>query len=179
MAQRILVIEGSPRKGGNTDLLSDEFIRGAQEAGHIVEKIYLQSKNMRYCVDREMCQKNDKGCIQKDDFEEVCEKMIANDILVFVSPVYYYSVTAQMKTLIDRTYSMLTKLSNKECYFISSGAAPEAEYYEVLLATMRQFIGCFQNMREAGSIIGYQAQKKGEIKSNQAMDKAYDMGRIG
>ena len=176
MNKKILILEGSPRKGGNTDLLSDEFIRGAKEAGHKVEKIYLQEKEIRYCIDCEVCQKKNNGCIQKDDFSQVCQKMIDSDIWVLVSPVYYYSITAQMKTLIDRTYSALTRISDKDCYFLSAGAAPDPKYYELLLNTLRSFISCFKNMREAGSVIAYHSQIKGSIKNNPAMQEAYNMG---
>ena len=70
-SKQVLVIEGSPRKHGNTDLLSDEFIKGAEEAGHETEKIYLSEKNIGYCVDCEVCQTEGGGCAKKDDFPEI------------------------------------------------------------------------------------------------------------
>ena len=120
-SKQVLVIEGSPRKHGNTGFLSDEFIKGAEEAGHATEK------NIGYCVDCEVCQTEGGGCAKKDDFQEIKDKIAACDVLVLVSPVYYYSVTAQLKTLIDRTYSALTEISGKECDVVIAGSWDEAK----------------------------------------------------
>lgn len=177
MEKKILVIEGSPRVGGNTDLLSDEFIKGAKENGNIVEKIYLQKKKINYCVDCEMCRKNGGKCVQKDDFQEVCDKIIEADVLVIVSPVYYYSVSAQMKTLIDRTYSALEHISNKECFFITAGAGDDEKYFKTIIDTYYGFINCFPNMKDAGIVLGIGAQEKGSIKENKAMKEAYELGK--
>ena len=177
MGKMILVLEGSPRKGGNSDLLSDEFIRGATEAGHDVEKVYLQKRNIHYCVDCEVCQTESDGCVHIDDFGQVCRQLIACDVVVFASPVYYYSVTAQMKTFMDRTYSALTKISDKECYFIATGAGDQEKYYQTIIDTYHGFIGCFPNMEDKGIVLGMGVQKKGEIQGNAAMLKAYEMGK--
>ena len=176
-SKQVLVIEGSPRKHGNTGLLSDEFIKGAEEAGHATEKIYLSEKNIGYCVDCEVCQTEGGGCAKKDDFQKIKDKIAACDVLVLVSPVYYYSVTAQLKTLIDRTYSALTEISGKECYLIIAGAGDQEKYFQTIIDTYHGFIGCFSDMKDKGVILGLGAQAKGSIKDNPAMTQAYEAGK--
>ena len=177
MSKKVLVLEGSPRRKGNTDLLSDQFIRGVQEAGHEAEKVYLQGKKINYCVDCEMCQKNGGGCVQKDDFGEICEKIVACDVLVLATPVYFYSVTAQMKTLMDRMYSAHQVISGKECYLLTAGAGPEERYYQTIIDTYHGFIRCFPDMKDGGIVLGLGAQSKGSIQEKPAMQQAYETGK--
>ena len=102
MGKKILVLSGSPRKGGNSDYLCDRFIAGAQEAGHEAVKIFISGKKVGYCRACYAC-KNTGKCVQKDDMEEILAKMLAADVLVLASPVYFYSIDAQIKTVLDRT----------------------------------------------------------------------------
>ncbi|HUL00463.1 MAG TPA: flavodoxin family protein, partial [Nitrospirota bacterium] len=76
MTKKVLVFSASPRKGGNSDLLCDQFVRGAAEAGHQVEKIFLRDKRINYCTGCGTCQSNGGTCVQKDDMAEVLDKMI-------------------------------------------------------------------------------------------------------
>ena len=91
MEKRILVLVGSPRRRGNTDCLADAFIRGAQEAGHETEKIYLKDKKVSGCLGCGACQRNGGSCVQKDDMQEIYEKWLAADAVVLASPVYFYT----------------------------------------------------------------------------------------
>ena len=122
MSKKVLVLSASPRKGGNSDLLCDQFMQGAQTAGHSVEKILLKDKKIKYCTGCGACYNLGKGCSQKDDMSEVLEKMIAADVIAMATPVYFYTMNAQMKTLIDRTCSRYTEISDKEFYFIVAAA---------------------------------------------------------
>src|SRR5574337_759359 len=122
MAKKVLVLSTSPRKGGNSDLLCDQFMLGAKEAGHRAEKIFLRAKRINHCVACGACQGNGGTCVQRDDMREVLDKMIAADVIVMATPVYFYTMNGQMKTLIDRTYARYTKISNKEMYFIVTAA---------------------------------------------------------
>lgn len=174
--KKVLVIEGSPRRGGNTDTISDEFIRGAQEAGNEVEKVYLSRLNIGYCVDCESCQTRGGGCVREDDFQALKDKVVACDVLVLASPVYYYSVSAQLKTFIYRTYSALGEIRGKECWFLTAGAGDKAEYFQTIIDTYHCFIRCFPNMCDRGVILGIAAQAKGSIVGNTALDEAYHAG---
>ena len=89
MTKKVLILSSSPRRGGNSDTLCDEFMRGAQEAGNQVEKIFLKDKNINYCTGCSVCSMYGKPCPQKDDANEVVEKMIAADVIVMATPVYF------------------------------------------------------------------------------------------
>lgn len=124
MNKNVLVISASPRKGGNSDTLCDEFIRGAQESGNHAEKIFLASKNIKYCIGCGVCNTTQK-CVQKDDMAEILDKMVEADVIVLATPVYFYTMDAQMKTLIDRTVPRYTEIQNKDFYFIVAAADTE------------------------------------------------------
>ena len=101
MAKKVLIISSSPRKGGNSDLLCDEFMKGAIEAGNEVEKIFLKDKTVHPCTGCSVCSMYGKPCPQKDDAAEIVEKMIAADVIVMATPVYFYTMSGQMKIMID------------------------------------------------------------------------------
>ena len=103
MSKKVLILSGSPRKGGNSDILCDEFLRGAQEAGHKAEKIRVCEKKIAPCSACYFCRDHGGECARKDDMAEVLQKMIDADVLVLSSPVYFYSIDAQLKAVIDRT----------------------------------------------------------------------------
>jgi multimeric flavodoxin WrbA len=116
MGKNVLVLSASPRKGGNSDILCDEFIKGAKEAGHEMEKIYLKGMKINYCLGCFVCQQNEDKCVQKDEMNGLYEKMHEADVIVFASPVYFYTWNAQIKTVIDRTIAVESKLTNKTFY---------------------------------------------------------------
>ncbi len=125
MSKNILVLSASPRKGGNSDLLCDEFLRGAREAGHNGEKIRLSEKAIHYCTGCCTCISQRGSCIQQDDMAEIHEKLIACDVMVLATPVYFHSMNAQMKTLIDRVCPIYTMLKDKDVYFVVAAAGGE------------------------------------------------------
>jgi multimeric flavodoxin WrbA len=176
VSKNILVLASSARKGGNSDLLSEEFIRGAKEAGHATEKLYLANKHIRGCLGCGICRNDDNNCVQRDDMDDIYGKMQQADILVLASPVYFYSFNAQMKTVLDRTYALHGVLSDKTVYLIATGAAPAREYMSVIVDSFRRYIGCFTNMKEGGIIYGVGVSDKGDVKGTPAMQEAYSMG---
>lgn len=101
MKKRILLLSSSPRRHGNSDRLCDEFLRGAREAGHDAEKISLRDCRIGYCTGCGVCY-DTRTCPQRDDAAQIVGKMIAADVIVLATPVYFYTMSAQMKTLIDR-----------------------------------------------------------------------------
>ena len=92
MNKKVLVLSSSPRRGGNSDLLCDQFTIGAQEAGHYTQKILLKDKKIHYCTGCGTCLNGNKSCPQEDDMAEVLEKMIAADVIMMATPVYFYTV---------------------------------------------------------------------------------------
>ena len=177
MSKKVLVLSSSPRKGGNSEILCDQFIVGAQEAGNSAEKIFLRDKKIGYCVACEYCQKNGGACPQKDDMAEILEKMIAADVIVLATPVYFYSMDAQLKTLIDRTVAQYTEIRDKEFYFIMTAAESGKHATEGTLVSLRGFTSCLGGAKEKGIIYGTGAWKMGEIKDSKAMTQAYEMGK--
>ena len=115
--KKVLILSGSPRKGGNSDTLCDEFMKGAIDAGNEVEKIFVAGKNIGYCKGCYACK--DTGiCVIKDDMAEVLQKMLDADVIVLSSPVYFYSISAQLKAVIDRTVARWLEFRDKEFYYI-------------------------------------------------------------
>lgn len=177
MTKKVLVLSGSYRKGGNSDLLCDEFIRGAFESENIVEKIYINDKQINYCRGCGVCNTTHK-CILKDDMAEILDKMVNADVIVMATPVYFYSMNGQMKTLIDRTVPRYQEISNKDFYFIVAAADDNQANMEKTLDGFRGFTeDCLSGAREKGIIYGTGAWNLGDIKTSPAMKEAFEMGR--
>lgn len=163
MSKRILIISGSPRLHGNSDILCDEFKRGALEAGHEVEKINLGAKKINYCLGCGVCNATGK-CVQKDDMAEILQKMIKADVIVLASPVYFYAMNGEMKTFIDRTVPQYTKISDKDFYFIITAADTIQKNMDKVIEGFRGFTAdCLENAHEKGIVYGLGAWQKGEI----------------
>lgn len=177
MAKNILVLSASPRKGGNSDTLCDRFVQGAQEAGHQAEKIFLRDMAINYCLGCETCLQNGGICVQKDDMAGILEKMIAAEVVVMATPVYFYSMDAQMKALIDRTVPRYTEIKNKELYFIATAAAEDKRLLERTIEGFRGFADCLEGAREKGALCAAGVWKRGDVKSTSAMQEAYMMGK--
>lgn len=177
MSKKVLVISSSPRCSGNSDLLCDEFIKGALEAGNSAEKVILKDKNINYCIGCGKCFREKGSCSQSDDMTEIKEKMIKTDVIVMATPVYFYTMAAQMKTFIDRTCAFYTMINNKEFYFIVTAADIDNDATERTLEGFRGFTICLDDPKEKGIIYGTGAWNIGDIKNSKAMKEAYEMGR--
>lgn len=176
MKKNVVILSASPRRNGNSDILCDEFMKGATEAGHDVEKIFLVDKNIKYCTGCGVCNTTHE-CVQKDDMKEILVKLLKADVIVMASPVYFYTINAQMKTLIDRIVPQYTSLSNKEFYFIITAAETDLNMMERSIECFRGLLDCLENPTEKGIIYGVGAWQKGEIKGTKAMQEAYEMGK--
>lgn len=177
MSKKVLILSGSPRKGGNSDLLCDEFLRGAVEAGHEVEKIRAAEKKIGYCSGCYYCQKSGGACAKKDDMPEILQKIIDADVIVFSSPVYFYSIDAQLKTLIDRTVARWTEVKDKEFYYIATCADEEPNAPERTIECFRGYADCVEGAKEMGVICGTGVYAPGEVKDTPAFKEAYEMGK--
>lgn len=177
MNKHVLILSGSPRKGGNSDLLCDEFLRGAQEAGNQVEKIFLRSRKIAPCNACYFCKRSGGQCAIRDDMAEVLDKMQAADVIVMASPVYFYSIDAQMKAVIDRSVARWTDIPNKEFYYIMTAAEDSEDVMDCTLECFRGFARCLNGAREMGVIYGKGVYEAGSIQGTPAMKEAYEMGR--
>lgn len=177
MSKKILIISASPRMGGNSDVLCDEFMRGAVESGHNVEKIRLSEKKIAYCAGCGVCHETHK-CFQNDDAAEILNKMVSADAIVLATPVYFYTMAAQLKTLIDRTVPRYTEMSDKEFYYIATAADPDADMLERTIESIRGFTyDCLTNPIEKGILLAAGVWQKGEVNSMDYMRRAYEMGK--
>ena len=177
MAKRVLILSSSPRRGGNSDTLCDEFMRGAVEGNNEVEKIFLRDKTIHYCTGCSVCSLEKKPCPQKDDAAGIIEKMLAADVIVMSTPVYFYTMSAQMKTLIDRCCGLYTEMKDKEFYFIATAAEDDRKLLERTIDTFQGFLDCLERPVIKGVILGAGVWHVGEIKDKLAMQEAYAMGR--
>lgn len=176
MSKHVLILSGSPRKGGNSDLLCDAFMRGAQEAGHQVEKIFIRSKKVAPCNACYYCTQSGGKCAIQDDMDEILDKMQAADVIVMASPVYFYSIDAQMKAVIDRCVARWTNIPNKEFYYIMTAAENSETVMDCTLECFRGFTACLDGAVEKGYIEGKGVYEAGKINGTPYMAQAYKMG---
>lgn len=175
--KKVLVISSSPRKGGNSDILCDDFIRGAEEAGNEVEKIFLADYKINYCTGCDICSSKDVPCRQDDDALSIIEKMIKADVIVFGTPVYFYNICAQLKTLIDRTCGVYKKIKDKEFYYLATAAEENPDIMEYVVSSMKGFLDCLDNPALKGTVLGAGVWHKGEIKDKAVRERSYLMGK--
>ena len=174
--KKVLILSGSPRKG-NSDALCDQFLQGAKEAGHEVEKIRVIEKKVHYCTGCYVCKKTGGKCAYQDDMGEILQKIIDADVLVLASPVYFYSVCAPLKTLIDRTVARWKEIKNKEFYFIVTAAEDEDGVAARTLECLRGFMDCCDDSEENGVVEGLGVYELGEIEGTKYLEQAYQMGK--
>ena len=176
MSKKVLILSGSFRKGGNSDTLCDRFAEGARDAGNEVEKIFINDRNIGYCRGCGVCNRTHR-CVQKDDMEEILNKMVAADVIVMATPVYFYTMNGQMKTLIDRCCARYLEMKGKEFYFILTAAEESVPMMERTVECFRGLLDCLEDPREKGVVYGVGAWRAGDIEGMPAMDEAYAMGR--
>lgn len=175
--KNILIISASPRKNGNSDILCDKFMQGATVAGHKVEKIFLKDKNINYCTGCGLCTTNNyTACSQSDDMEELIQKVLQADVLVMATPVYFYTMNAQMKTFIDRCCSRYTKINNKEFYFIATCADSNKNNLNRTFDSLRGFTACLEGATEKGCLYATGVWEKGDVNNTDFINQAYNMG---
>lgn len=177
MSKSVLIISTSPRKGGNSDILADEFLRGAQDAGHKAEKISLYDKEIKFCKGCLACQKTQK-CIIQDDANVILAKILSADTLVFATPVYFYAMSGQMKTLLDRSNPLYTTdYAFRDIYLLATAAEDEEAVIDGTITGLQGWIDCFERTRLSGTVRGVGATFPGDIKANHfAMKTAYEYG---
>lgn len=177
MSKNVLIISASPRKGGNSDTLCDQFRKGTEEAGNRVDKIRLAELSIDYCSACYACKKIGH-CVKQDDMEVVLSKMREANVIVLATPVYFYTMCAQMKTMIDRTLggAQQSGLENKAFYLIATAADGKAAM-ERTIDGLRGYIECLPGAKAVGVIYGTGAWQLGDIQRNPAMQEAYQMGK--
>lgn len=177
MSKKVLILSGSPRKDGNSDLLCREFARSAQESGNETEIIRVAAKKIAPCSGCYFCRAHGGQCAHQDGMAEILQKMIDADVIVLASPVYFYSIDAQLKAVIDRTVARWLEVKNKDFYYIVTMADEDVSSAETTLACLRGYAACVNGAAEKGVIVGSGVYEPGKVKGTPAMRQAYDFGK--
>lgn len=177
MSKNILILSTSLRKNSNSEALADAFYKGAKEAGHSAEKISLRGKTIGFCTGCFSCLKN-RRCAISDDAIEIAEKMHDADVIVFATPIYYYEMSGQMKTLLDRANSLFgSDYAFQDIYLLSAAAEDEEGADSRAVSGLEGWIACFERTRLAGTVFAGGVNDCGDIKGHPALQNAYEMGR--
>ena len=173
----ILVLSGSPRKGGNTDLLVDAFVKGASPKHH-VEVVSVHDYKINPCMGCNACfRREDHACCQKDDMQIVYEKMAKAEMLVIASPVYFYGLSAQLKTVIDRFHNPIRDTFHiHKMALLLVGAASLPELFDSILVQYGLCLKFFK-MEDVGRVLVRSAKDKGDVKNGDSLQKAFELGQ--
>ena len=175
--KNIVVISTTLRKGGNSHLLAEAFAKGAIEAGNSVEIVSLREKNIAFCRGCFACQKLGK-CVIKDDANDIADKICAADVVVWATPIYYYEMTGQMKTMIDRANSLYSRdYRFREVYLLSCAADDAPETDAGAAKGVQGWGDCFERATFTGKLFVGGVNDVGDIAESEGLKKAYEMGK--
>ncbi|MCQ2215612.1 MAG: flavodoxin family protein [Bacteroidales bacterium] len=175
--RKIVVISTSLRANSNSDALANEFIRGAQDAGLDVEKISIVDKNIQFCKGCLACQKLGR-CVIKDDVNDIMAKVLNADVVVWATPIYYYEMSGQMKTLIDRMNAMYSQdYKFRDIYMLTTAAEDEEFVPKRAEAGLTGWIDCYPKSRLAGTLFCGGVDDTRDIEGNAKLQAAYEMGK--
>lgn len=175
---KVFVITTSLRVRSNSDILAEQLIAGAMAAGHEVECVSLKGKTINFCKGCLACQKTQK-CVLNDDAVEIAEKVKNADTLVFVTPIYYYEMSGQMKTLLDRLNPLYASdYKFRKVYMLSVAVEDEPFVPERALNGLKGWVDCFEKAELAGSLFcGGINDPQEAAKRNEEQHEAYEFGK--
>jgi len=178
--KEILVLTGSPRKDGNSELLAEAFIEGAQKAGHIVTKIRTAEYQVNGCLACERCWADGTHCSQKDDMFKIYPALEKADVLVFATPLYFYSWPSKLKAVLDRTFTYISPdkkadLKIKECVLLVTAETKDVSDLDGLVNSYR-IVARFSKWQDRGVLRATGVLGKGEIRKGNWLEQAKKMG---
>lgn len=178
MGKKVLIISTSLRGRSNSDILAKECEKGAKEAGHEVEYISLKGKEIKYCIGCLACQVKGE-CALKDDVAEIMEKVKSAETIVFATPIYYYEMSGQMKTLLDRLNPLFpTDYAFREIHMIATAAEDEESTFEKAYNGLQGWVDCFEKAKLKGIVTGGGINDANTASDHaDVMQKAYDLGK--
>lgn len=177
MNKKVLIVLTSPRKNGNSEILADAFLKGTVDGGNTPEKISLYDKSIGFCKGCLACQKTGR-CVIHDDADMIVQKMLSADVLVFATPIYYYEMSGQMKTMLDRANPLFpANYAFRDIYFLSTAAEDEEGVDARAISGLEGWIECFSKARLAGTVFAGGVNGVGEIDGHSSLKKAYEMGK--
>ena len=175
--KKVLIVSSSPRAGSNSEALAMAFAKGAQEAGHEAELISLRDKSIGFCRGCFACQKTQR-CVIRDDADAIREKALTADVLVFATPIYYYEMSGQLKTLLDRLNPLFpSDYAFRDVYMLTAAAEDEEQVPQRAVSGLEGWIECFERARLAGTVFMGGVTAAGEAPEHPALDQAYRMGK--
>lgn len=170
MNKKVLIISSSPRAKGNSARLALSFAEGAKVAGNEVEFVSLHDKQIGFCKGCFACQKTQR-CVIHDDADVIREKMLTADVLVFATPIYYYEMSGQMKTLLDRMNPLYSSdYKFRRVYMLSTATEDEESTPEKAVNGLQGWVDCFEKAELAGTLFCGGITDPGE-----ALEKAYEL----
>lgn len=174
---QIEILMGSPNRKGSTDLLVQNFVRGAEEAGHSCELIDVCHANIHPCTGCIHCG-YEGPCVQKDDVEMIRKKILSSDMIVFATPLYYYGMSAQLKTMIDRFCAFNSSLNMRHLKSSLLTVAWNADdwTFEALTAHYKTLVR-YCNFSDQGMVLGYGCGTPSMTKRSRYPEEAYRLGR--
>ena len=174
---RIIVLMGSPNKKGSTAILVDEFCRGAGESGHDVEVIDVCHADIHPCTGCVHCG-YEGPCVQKDDVERIRRELLSSDMVVFATPLYYYGMSAQLKTVVDRFCAYNSSLNSRHLKSALLTVAWNSDdwTFEALAAHYRTLVR-YINFEDMGMVLGYGCGSVSMTKRSKYPERAYQLGR--
>ncbi len=177
MSKNVLIITASLRPNSNSDALAAAFADGAKETGNDVETISLKGKTIGFCVGCLACQKTQK-CVLRDDAVALAEKVKNAGVVVFASPVYYYSVSGLLKTFLDRCNPLFpSDYSFRDVYFLATAADTGESAMDGPVKAVQGWVDCFEKARLAGTVFGGGVDAPGGMEGHPALQKAREMGK--
>ena len=177
MGKNVLILTTSLRKNSNSDALAEAFGRGAQEAGNTVETISLRGKTVGFCHGCLACLKTGR-CVLNDDAPAIAEAMGRADVLVFATPIYYYEMSGQMKTMLDRANCLYdSDYAFTDVYLLTAAAEDEDGVDSRAITGLEGWIACFERARLAGTVFAGGVTAPGDVQGHKALEAAYEMGR--
>lgn len=174
---KVLIISSSLRNKSNSLILANKVLDGALSAGHDAKLISLKGKTINFCIGCLACQKTGK-CVQKDDVAEMMEEVRNADTLVFVSPIYYYEMSGQLKTFLDRMNPLYGSDYNfKNVYLVTTAADTDPLTPSRAIGGLEGWISCFDGVRLVGNLFLEGNNDPSEVLTKQEqLDKAYEFG---
>lgn len=177
MGKKVLIITSSLRTNSNSDGLAEAFARGAREAGNMVETVSLKGKDIGFCRGCLICQKTQE-CVIRDDASRIAQKALNTDVLVFATPVYYYGMSGQLKTLLDRCNPFFSsQYAFREVYLLAAAAEDEEDTVTGTVTGIRGWVDCFENAQFSGMIFAGGVNETGAIQGHPALERAYELGK--
>ena len=175
--KKVVVISTSLRAGSNSDMLADQFIEGAKSAGNEVEKIALAGKNIQFCKGCLACQKLGR-CVISDDVNDIMVKVLEADVVCWATPIYYYEMSGQMKTLIDRMNAMYPKdYRFRDVYLLSTATEDEEHVPQRAIQGLTGWIDCYPKSHLAGTLFCGGVPMPHSIDGNSKLQEAYELGQ--